>query len=693
MRLSTLLLLVPGLAFAGKLTIDLDRVINVSAHGDARMLFDEQALAGDPKANAGGVPTTQFTNGYINQAMLYPLEAIVDLGVQHTLTDVYYYDINGADSLHVWCGDGIAWSDMVYQTTSAYNQWVGKAVSCTGRYVRVQLKSPQAQITEIVLYGTANGIPAALPVATSHGNRTMDELMGVNGFIDDNQDLLAVTDFVREYHSWGWDDGNFSASAPAYPNNQFAWNPSWVRWTGGGWNFDQYYQDLQTRGISVSPVFQGNAGWMVGNDGNRTDERPIRGGGDPTVASSYIEHGDYMYQFAARFGQTAVAPSNLRVDVTNPSASGLGTVKYMEDWNEPDKTWKGNAAYFTPFDLAAMMSADYDGHQSTMGSHVGMKNADPNMLLVMPGLTEISADFVRSMKLWSDLHRSGSFPADVLNFHHYCTDAGGQNGVATTGISPEADSLRAKLANMVAFRDRWLPGKEVWLSEFGWDTHPQSVFRAKAVGSSDEYEMQARWLVRAFLEIAAAGVDRAQMFMLRDTWDSDPTKFATSGLVHDKYDTLSPMYQKKPSWFYVNTLHKSLRNYRFLDDQSTGGVRIYRFVNANAADSVAYAVWNPDDAATPQTVQIPWSNGSLRQVAFADAQALGVATTLIPGTGSVSVTGVSGRPLLLFGKTATPVATRLSQKLLAPMLQHKEYLVNGQAVQAKGTMRAVRMQN
>gem|GEM_PF-4833774 len=54
----------------------------------------------------------------------------------------------------------------------------------------------------MVLYGTAQGAIEPFPTPTVHMKPTLGELMGVNGFIDNDRDLLSVVGNVREYHSW-----------------------------------------------------------------------------------------------------------------------------------------------------------------------------------------------------------------------------------------------------------------------------------------------------------------------------------------------------------------------------------------------------------------------------------------------------------------------------------------------------------
>src|SRR5690606_37916774 len=120
-------------------------------------------------------------------------------------------------------------------------------------------------------------------------------------------------------------------------------------------------------------------------------------------------------------------------------------------------------------------------------------------------------------------------------------------GAGTIGISPEADQFKSKVEAIVDYRNRYLPGEELWVSEFGYDTHPGSVQRAPAIAGYSAQEVQAQWLVRSYLALAAAGADKAQMFMLRDVNGDSGGRFNSSGLTTNKATGWVP----KVSWYYV----------------------------------------------------------------------------------------------------------------------------------------------
>ena len=107
------------------------------------------------------------------------------------------------------------------------------------------------------------------------------------------------------------------------------------------------------------------------------EAKPVPSGQDTEDPHSYKAHADHMFQYAARYGYQKVADMNLKLATNQNRESGLGYLKYLENWNEPDRTWGPPANHFSPEAYAAMGSADRDGHEGTMGSTFGIKNADP----------------------------------------------------------------------------------------------------------------------------------------------------------------------------------------------------------------------------------------------------------------------------------------------------------------------------
>jgi hypothetical protein len=460
------------------------------------------------------------------------------------------------------------------------------------------------------------------------------DFLGVNAFIDDPLDKLTPIGTVREYHNWGWLADNYAAG-PAYPNMRYTFM------NFNGWDWDMYFAGIKAAGASAFPAVQGGVPWINGGA-----VPPIAQGADKTAAASYVAHGDVMFQIAARYGSTKVADAKLELKANQTRVSGLGTVEYFEDFNEQD-----NAPGFTGDAFAAMASADYDGDQMRLGDTIGVKNADPNAKLVMGGLSgayptangkwvDSITVFLDAMRAWSAAHRGGSFPADVINVHLYSFGPGGMP--PAPAVSPEADGVKDKLASVVAYRDKNLPGKPVWWTEFGYDTFDQSPLHAPAIGGNSAEVVQAQWLVREFLAGAAAGIDRATLYVLRDDCHTTDvqchpeTQFATCGLT-----TIKGEWTPKPSWFFLATFRARLGTMVFAGEQTSGNpsVSVYRFKDTQSAGG-ALVVWSPTSNANTvpaYSLALPAGVTTAKEVLLVDQQANGMEQALTPSGGKVMV--------------------------------------------------------
>lgn len=621
-----------------KINLDASMFYNFSTKGDASLWVDEQQLANDPASGNAGQPVTVFSPGWINADIYYPAMIVLDLGKAYSISSLWLFDVNDSDSLHIFTGTPAIWVKKAGILLNTYNNWRELPINTTSRFLMFRIPGPSTRVAEIVVYGTPVGQSSEPPLPVQHISPLMQHFMGVNGFINDPIDKLSCVGNVREYHNWGWDEGNTTTDYRGYPNNQYAWNPSWVSGPGWGFYFDDFYTDLKSNKLIVSPDLQGAAPYITGFDDSLTQHKPLSLGENPLLPFSYIEHADYMFQFAARYGKTPVNASLLKLKADQQPKSGTSLINYIENWNEPDKWWFTRGGYFTPDEFATMCSADYDGHNGALGATKGMKVADPQVKMVMGGLASLNLEYVRCMKLWSDFNRQNGFPSDVLNFHHYS-----ENG--THGISPEADNLKLKLKTIVEYRNTFLPGKEIWLSEFGYDTQPESVQAAVVIDTNDIYEVQGQWIMRSFLEAAAAGIDKAFVFMLRDANALDPNKYNSSGLTNEIWNG----HQPKKSWFYVNTMSKQLENTRFSSEIATGNTEVnaYKFTSVTS-DTIVYAVWcSTSNNTVVQNVELNVGvSGSVKMILPANGQPLGIESLLPIQSGKVRFR-VTERPVFI----------------------------------------------
>jgi hypothetical protein len=408
---------------------------------------------------------------------------------------------------------------------------------------------------------------------------TMDQFIGTNAFIDVPQEKMKAVGFIREYHSWSFTEE---------VNDQFEYN----KWNGF-WNFDNYYKLLKEAGIDVCPVLWGSPSWLKSSDLNK----PVVGEESPLIPNSYREMAELMFQYAARYGSRVIDNSRLIVGSGQVKKSGLGYLRYYEDWNEQDRTWEGADKRFTPQEYAAMASANIDGHCGTMGANLGLRQADPDALFVMGGLAGLGTDYVSGMLQWFSENRPDKrWPVDVINMHHYCEKN------ALVGNSPEDGLLKQKVAVVAQWRDENAPESEFWLTEFGYDMNSQSVNRVPVFAGFTQEEVQAQWLLRSFLVLSSTGVDRAAQFMLRnqEPANTEP-RFRDCGLTSSHLTGYIP----KLSWYAVYLMKNTLAGFYF--DQvitENSDVWAYRYTHPDSSKQVA-ALWSPTSSGKTYSYRMP----------------------------------------------------------------------------------------
>lgn len=401
---------------------------------------------------------------------------------------------------------------------------------------------------EIEFYGQYTAAAKAEAIATK--SVPLANYFGVNAFewnfqngknpdITDAILLNPISSFtgVRHYLDWGKLEST---------EGNYTYNPA----RDGSWNYDAIYQWCNTQHIEVLACLKTIPMWMeetYPKDQRNYENVPARYGKDLADPASYTEQAKMAFQFAARYGSNkAIDASLLKVDAkprwtadkVNIVQAGLGVIRYLECDNERDKWWKGRVAYQTAREYAANLSAFYDGDKGKLGPGVGVKNADPNMQVVMAGLANPSTGYVMGMVDWCKQHRgykpdgSVDLPWDVINYHYYANDANATGKDQTTGVAPELTTTAAVAAEFVQFSQRYCGGMPVWVTEAGYDVHQQSVQRATPINNRDALLTQADWTLRTSLLYARNHVARVFYYELYDDNATNPTKYATSGLIN-----------------------------------------------------------------------------------------------------------------------------------------------------------------
>ena len=291
-------------------------------------LFDEQDSVGDPKYGTGGIPDTKF--GPLNDSVWEPYNSfIIDLGSDHKQLELFVCDNAGAlDTIDVFTGHIGNWQLEGQIFTNQNNHtWISHSISDTTRFIKLFFRAHE-EVNELALYGYDLGTSQAEPPASGTTVPVPDfgnYFMGTCGFYDDPDSLLSVVSTHRQYIPWDYFEFHGTAANSkvldtnytGYPNSKFKFSPNQF-----GANMDNIYQDWKDQGIDVVPTLQQTASYL--REGRNSNTKPITPEDDPEDPQSYEEHADYMFQFAARYGNQTVADSLLKLDSTQSRGFRLG---------------------------------------------------------------------------------------------------------------------------------------------------------------------------------------------------------------------------------------------------------------------------------------------------------------------------------------------------------------------------------
>lgn len=538
-------------------------------------------------------------------------------GEQINIDSLRFYDGQGTNAttpLTVYTVDSnwVRTSIGVF-TGSQYNTWVGPDPNNVSVF---NLKTSVKNVKYIIINSYGNypnqiefygGYRAPNPIAALvRPTIPLRNYFGTDGYEWNYEDgnnptvisptlLTGAKSFTGLRHYLDWD--KLEATQGSY-----TYNPT----TNGGWNYDTIYSTLKANNIDVLADIKTLPTWMISNfptaiqDGENapidTYDATYKNYSDP---NSYSKQAKVAFQYAARFGSNPnVNPALLSVKTTgnsweiNTLKIGLNTIKYMECDNERDKWWKSRAAYQTGREYAANLSAFYDGNKNTMGPGIGVKNADPNMKVVMAGLALATPDYVRGIIDWCKEFRGyksdGSINLcfDIINFHYYSNDSkNSQGGNATRGAAPElsgADSIATSFVNMAHQYAYDLP---VWVTEAGYDTKNTagSTQFAIAIGSKSVLATQADWILRTSLLYARSGISKLFFYQMYDD-NAVGGQYGSSGL-------LNTDASRRPSADFLYQVNKTFGSFSYKETLSKDPAVDHYDYNGYAM----YAIWVPDE--------------------------------------------------------------------------------------------------
>ena len=378
----------------------------------------------------------------------------------------------------------------------------------------------------------------------------MRQFMGINGHtIQFDAELYApLCRLVRDYHGIGWDLGDDSSSDTTFPlsRNEIGWKDQSGRFRShqGRVNWLELYGDWQKHGFEIDACLM-LGGYTIDRWKNPADD-------------AY----KYGKAFAEFFGPSGKQKLTTSIEIGNEPA---GNKRFSDD------------DYMTIFRNMAR----------------GIREGDPKLTILTCTAAVNPGPYSKDVNLFKDTPDL----YDVINVHKYAQTQGWPTWQRTFPEDATFNYLGIIQAT-IDWRNANAPGKQVWLTEFGYDAATQSppatgTF-AKWVGVTDA--QQAQWIVRSFLCFAAIDLDRAYLYWFND--GDAPSVHAASGVTRN--------YQPKPSYFAMRHLYQSLGDYRFARavQQGNANVYVYEFIHGSTPAKRIWAVWSPTGSDRQTTVDL-----------------------------------------------------------------------------------------
>jgi len=398
------------------------------------------------------------------------------------------------------------------------------------------------------------------PTAYKHKDISINGALKTNGYIwniqqvsgrpvdEEKMELFKAFKGVRDYVDWV----KLEKNKGQYTFDQAA---------EGGWRYDMVYERLNREGIDVHACLKTQPTWALeefGYGASSNNEycvapwtklpvpvKPSNATAEQTAlynaqvaeydsdiirlrenASSYTLFCQLAFQYVARYGaNTALNPDLVKVHTNQTKKIGLGYVKSIECNNEVDASWHGRKRYMTPREYAYYLSAFYDGHMNTMGPGVGVKNADPNMIVVAGGLANNRPDYFQAViETWKQIrgykvNAKGqlvvNMACDVWNYHAYSNNGGGQYSNSSWGLPPELSNMPERVKEFLQVISDEGNDLPVWITETGYGVNGGSQ-QALATPTRTKLQSQGDWTIRTILFNIRHGIAETYFYQAYD---------------------------------------------------------------------------------------------------------------------------------------------------------------------------------
>ena len=271
----------------------------------------------------------------------------------------------------------------------------------------------------------------------------------------------------------------------------------------------------------------------------------------------------------------------------------------LEDWHDLEKDARAYGSHFAqefgPSGHRKLVQSveignepgkwsDADYNRIFRAMATGLRAADPALKIATCNLTTgPSGDYEKRVACLDGVHDL----VDVLTIHTYAQLVGWPTWKRSFPEDPKLQKYLPDVQSLCDWRDQQMPGKPVWITEFGYDstTKPQETSGTFAKWEGVTDEQQARWNVRSLLLFSAMPVERAYIYFFND--DDKASLHASAGLTRN--------FQPKPSFHAVAHLQKNLGDYRFqkIITNEPDKLRVQEYQHGTDPNKIIWAVWSP----------------------------------------------------------------------------------------------------
>jgi hypothetical protein len=497
--------------------------------------------------------STSFIKGSQNTPY-WPDEEIINLNGLYALDRIELWDVGGGANYIVKSGlnqfDSLT---LDYNLTLNLNQkrvlnFSGKQV----KFISLKLNHTQAEVkinpslrqgpAEVRIYGKLVSLDP-IPAKVERPRRGFGQLLGMN------MDIFSPPNLYTNWagsHFRAYDlISKFQDTTPP-PNTKYAFKNGYQQ----GYPYDDTLRDRKNKGIEFFFVMTGLsiprklyepsylAAGSTTYDSQGQFNKAIQFGANAKDPQSYKIIAEAAYQYALHFGCSATIADTVKAKIDHvrdgyPTKVGTCYSNMVEFGNEEDNWFRNPKEGYDPDEFWAKCSALYDGDEGRLGAGFGFKSADPNFKVVMAASADFGLDFIKRGYYWAKKNRiDGKLPVDVINVHSYLNSGGGQFVIGASGVAPElytrdgylAVGVRQYLDEFSDWVKRYCPGKEIWWTEFGYDSNPYSyvgvpmITQAQAATAGkplNSHQVQAALILRTYFEaMSTTSVDKMTLFTM-----------------------------------------------------------------------------------------------------------------------------------------------------------------------------------